>query len=168
MSEKTSNLLFEVRKWRRYHERRSTFYAHCNFWMKLGIIAFATTPLYGLTDVWAWFAFAPVVASLIAVFDVVWKPAELGRDHHDMYRSFSDLETEIETSDFSDGLYNDWIKKRKNIEMGAKSRYRALEAYCHNEVARVTEEKEPRVITKWQRITMNIRPHPHGIFRTYP
>lgn len=163
MNDRIKKFPFQVRKWRRYHERRSGFYTTCNFWMKLGIIAFATAPLYG-QDVPDWVPFLPVVAGLIAVLDIVWSPANLARDHHDMYEGFTKLETSIETSDSNEDKYADWIRTRKSIEMGAKKRYRALEVYCHNEVARVTPYDDFRRITFWQRLTMNVRPHPHGKF----
>ena len=166
LQKKVDQLNFACKKWRRYHERRSGFYSHCNFWMKLGIIVFATTPLYGQSDNQEWILFLPVVASLIAVFDIVWRPSHLARDHHDMYVAFSELESEIETTPphERERMYMEWIRKRGEVEKGAKSRYRALEAYCHNEVARVTKKRKPVSITWWQQLTMNCRQHAQGAF----
>ena len=154
---------FAVQKWKRYHERRSSFYDKIDKGMKVlfflsGSAVIPNVPIYLAVA-------APVIVSIDMLFSV----SRRARDHKMMCNGYSELEAEIKAMSHTEELHGIWVKRRQNIDaMNSGSLYKALEAYCYNEVRRFWRQDEELVeMTSWQKLTMNLCPHTGGAFKRY-
>ena len=148
-------LNFVVQKWRRYHQHRQRIYDN---WNKVIKAFFVLSGSAVINEIPNWIAvFAPAFVLLDTIFSVSGKATK----HKIMYNAFSDLETEINTIEHTEQEYKRWVEKRRSIERDASPPYKALEAYCHNEVGRVWGVNKEYLIeiSRLERRSMNFCHH---------
>ena len=150
LDDKIKKLNFSIEMSMRYHQRRRAFYERNHNVIMFLIVICGSTAFSGLA------VYSVPVATVLAAFDLVWKPSHRSRDHEVLFRRFSDLVVDVRTGDQNEGNYGKWKKKRITIEADEPPVYWVLADDCHNEVTRLT--KTPWDLVKipwWRRLTMN-------------
>lgn len=159
------DILFEIEKSLRYHQRRRAFYdGKHKFLMFLVIIlgsasaAAAISPeSVGGSSVWlaTGIGFATAIAGAV---DLVAALSDRARDHEFLYRRFSELMKEIKRKiDPSAEDLTSWRVRRIEIESDEPPIYWGIEAGCYNEVASAFDRNPAEMveISGWRALLKN-------------
>lgn len=161
LNDQVDSLNFAVEESMRYHQRRRGFYERTHNFIMFLIVVCGSTAFSELAVITV-----PMV-TVLATFDLVWKPSHRSRDHEILFRRFSDLAIAIRTTDSSKESYLKWIRDRLLIEADEPPVYYALEADCDNEVRHAWgRDKDVVHIGPWYRLTMNLLRHAETEFKT--
>lgn len=128
-------LLTDIRRSKRYHDYRRSFYSKLN---DFGIFLSVVMGIYVLgflsqLEEWHWWlGVFPVVSLVISLFLTIFHVADKSTLHAELRRRFSELELRVENEDEPlDTLRNE----RLHIEMDEPKILRNLDTRCHNEIA---------------------------------
>lgn len=128
-------LLFAVRRSRRYHMRREKFFARFHFAFGfLTIVAGSATFATILAD-WAvdrWFAALTVISGAI---ELVGQPYSRAAKHRELTQNFTRLEQEMQISEsqITGARLSDLKRERLEIEVQEPPVLHVLDLICHNE-----------------------------------
>ena len=157
LDKRVAKLHFAAQKWRRYHQRRAAFLKKCTLAKNILLCGAGIVLIPGVDPVFA--LLAPIV---VALEEIVFHISDNYVRHEFMYNEFSDLESEIKTTPHTEEAYTRWKRKQISIEKKKEQStiFRALEAYCHNEVVRITRRNEGNLVPldSWGIRTMNLLP----------
>lgn len=150
------DLLTDCERSMRYHQARTHFYSRLHLFIQFIIFAFANVSVYKLissSPTTALWLFAAI--SLLALFNLVYNPAEKLALHKSLYRSFVTLySTIISTTEADEKTLADWNKAIYMLYADEPPVYRALLAHCDNQVviALGAEQQKYFVDLRWYHI----------------
>ena len=157
MSEETTgfdDLLFDIRRSVRYHDRRQGFYQGVQNLALLLAFLFgtATVATFGAAigkDLPVWVRLLPALAtSMLTGIALVYRVAEKAWLHQDLKREFIGLEIRLELSrdEASDELIAHVQADRLAVEAREPKVLRVLDTLCYNDVMRATGSKKKQLI----------------------
>ena len=155
LDDRTYELLFDVRRSVRYHERRRRFF---EIWNSITVGAAAVGGSSAVVTVlsaqtWEWLpaAFAGAVAVLGALDSVV-GTARRANHHADLARQFIFLEQQFAHGrNLKDDEHEELVRQRLRIEAGEPTALRLLDVMCHFEVLRSLGDKAKHPDIPWCR-----------------
>lgn len=154
LDERLRALDFAIEKSMRYHQRRRGFYETAHKAVMFGVILTGSSALAGF-PVWTGAA-----AAVLGALDLTLGLSHKARDHEIIFRRFTDLAKNLRgTATPTEDDWRGWCAKRVEIESDEPPVYWALEADCHNEVARAWGRDKPENmarLTKPQRVLMHL------------
>ena len=134
-----NDLLTDCERSMRYHQARARFYNNTHLLIQFLVFALATASVSRLLDtlltgqVLLWFLAA---IGLLALFSLVYNPAEKAGLHKSLYRGFTMLNgTIFATPDADETTLSEWTKTIYGLYAEEPPVYRALLAHCDNQVA---------------------------------
>ena len=151
-------LVWGVKRSQRYHAKRTQFFQRwawaCSM---IAILSGSGAVLAGLQKAPAWVAV--VSAVLIALFgglNLVFRFAELARDHRDFNRKFADLEARMLLAEPSESELRKFQAERLKLEGEEPAVKPVLDVICHNEQLIADGAKIwPHQVTFAQRVLRN-------------
>jgi hypothetical protein len=156
LRKKWSALFFGVRRSIRYHTYRRKFFDTLGVWTNfLTIVGGSGAVVAAVQSNKVMGMIFGSVAGAIAAFDLVLGFSIRARDHHDLCKSFSELEREMTTADNSRSheLYAKFRNRRLEIQEGEPPILRVLNNYCHNELCRASGKEAHNVtLSFWQEL----------------
>jgi len=153
------NLLLDIRRSIRYHNRRRMFFERLHvifstFILLSGMTAF-TTLLSEMKDGKEYAIYASFIVALFSAVDIVVGTSKKARLYLDLSRRFINLEKSmIINNEISEETINKFHAKRLDIESEEPPVLKVLDSICHNELARSmgSEKKEYVKIRFYQRL----------------
>ena len=153
--ERTYDLLFDVRRSVRYHERRRRFF---EIWNSITVGAAAVGGSAAVATIlstpnWAWLpvAFAGAVSALGAI-DLVVSTARRAGQHGDLSRQFIALEQKFAHGrNLEDAEHEELIRERLRIEASEPTILRLLDVMCYYEVLVSLGDKSEHPKIPWHR-----------------
>ena len=133
------DLLTDCERSMRYHQARARFYNNIHLLIQFLVFILASASVSRLLDtlltgqVLLWFLAA---IGLLALFSLVYNPAEKAGLHKSLYRGFTMLNgTVVATPDASQATLAEWTRTIYGLYAEEPPVYRALLAHCDNQVA---------------------------------
>lgn len=159
------NLLFDVRRSVRYHDRRLDYYEKMSQLTSFLTILLSGSILLQIAGAkyeppW-WLVLISLVAALLAAFDIVVGYTKMLNLHKDLRRRFCLLEAKTLNAKTDDQL-NKCNAEKITIELDEPPVYRALDLLCYNEVMIANGYKpgDPDAIfaklSNWHKLTCHI------------
>lgn len=133
------NLLFDIRRSVRYHNRRRAFFDRLDQGSNMLSVVFGSAAIYGVLEreyqaIALWAAGLVTMASGI---NLVVASGQKARDHSDFARQYIELEKKLSCSDECDEeLLKSIQAERLAIEAEEPPVYQVLDVICHNEQMR--------------------------------
>jgi hypothetical protein len=130
-------LLFNVRRSIRYHDRRRAFYERLHHLTSLLTILMAGSFLFDLAkdgDTARWLIVLSTAAAFLAALDMVIGYSTRASLHSSLRERFANLEIEMVTGTTDDQEWENHFKKRLLIEQDEPAIYKMLDLLCHNEL----------------------------------
>lgn len=163
-------LLFNVRRSVRYHNRRRTFFERFHLLTNtIAVIFGSATILTVLSDVSPYYPVAAgATVSFAAALDLVWGFSRMACLHADLARRFIALEREMVLArHYTEEDLDKFTAKRLDIEADEPPVMRVLDSLCYNELTRAMGySKEHFVRVRWyQRLLaqfVDVREHRVG------
>lgn len=153
-----SDLLFEVDKSLRYHQRRRAHFERWHRWSMLAIVLLGSAAVARWEDSISLLgvpanAMLGLLTALIGALDLVYAPAIRAGEHERLHRRFTELAVLIRRCDKPTSIdISRWETERLFIEADEPPIFWALEADCFNETARsLGRTKEPLNVVGWRR-----------------
>lgn len=144
-------LLFDIRRSVRYHNRRRAFFDRVNFTASMVSLVFGSATigsLLGKIDPWVGVACA-ILVSVVSAFNLVMGSSRMARVHHDLARKFIHLEKRL-VKPVDDGVLAEITQERLTIEEDEPPVLCVLDSICHNEQARAEGcDKDEYVGVAW-------------------
>jgi hypothetical protein len=153
-----ADLLFEVDKSLRYHQRRRAHFERWHRWSMLAIALLGSAAVakwensIALLDIPA-NAILGLLTAMIGALDLVYAPAIRAGEHERLHRRFTELAIAIKRCVQPTELdLSKWEAERLIIEADEPPIFWAVDADCFNETARLLgQTKEPFNIVGWWR-----------------
>lgn len=151
------DLLFDVQRSIRYHNRRRAFFDTLNTVSNVCSVGFGSATIYSLlqtTNSHLVTATLAAAVTLVSTVNLVVGSSRMARTHHDFARKFSELEKKIRGSAVeTPELLSVWCNERLAIEAEEPPIKRVLDSICYNEMIRAMGYKHvtPLKITATQR-----------------
>ncbi|WP_146176105.1 hypothetical protein [Chromobacterium haemolyticum] len=165
LSDERYQLLFNVRRSIRYHDRRRMFYEQLHHVTSLMTILMAGSVLFDLGktgNAANWLVSLSVIAALLAATDMVIGYSRRASLHTGLRSRFADLEIAMLSGQTTEAVWQDHQKTRLFIEKDEPAIYKVLDLLCHNELL-IAEgfklDKNPEQfakITRWQKWTSQL------------
>lgn len=137
LSDQQYQLLFDVRRSVRYHDRRRAFYELLHQLTSLMTILMAGSVLFDLAKsgqtAW-WMTALSVAAALLAAADMVVGYSRRANLHSGLRSKFADLEIAMLQSSNTDAAWQEHQYARLLIEKDEPAVYVILDVLCHNEL----------------------------------
>lgn len=135
---KYSDLLWDVRRSRRYHDRREQFLlrtARTGTWLSL--VGSSATVFAVIGGTWG-ATLAGLATMAISAFNLAVGAGDAARKHNDLRRRFIALEVEMVRADQDDlpAVVRDWAAEYLKIESDEPPIMGNLDRLCHNELVR--------------------------------
>jgi hypothetical protein len=151
------DLLFDVQRSIRYHNRRRAFFDTLNTISNVCSVGFGSATVYSLLQTtnshWVTATLAALV-TIVSTINLVIGSSRMARTHHDFARKFAELEKKIR-ADLSEApeQLTAWCNERLSIEAEEPPIKRVLDSICHNEMLRAMgyTHVKPLKITPTQR-----------------
>lgn len=165
LSDKQYELLFDVRRSLRYHDRRRAFYELLHQITSLMTILMAGSVLFDIAksgETASWMVFLSTVAALLAAADMVVGYSRRANLHTDLRSRFADLEISILFGDLTDSTWRNHRKTRLSIEKDEPPVYVVLDSLCRNELLvaegfdRKTNVDQFAKVSWWQTVTSQL------------
>ncbi len=149
----------------RYHQARTQFFNGLHLFIQFIVFAIASASVFRLIESflpdeqtlpWLW-----AVVSLLALFSLVYNPAEKASLHKSLYRGFAMLAGEIAaTLDPDEATLSEWTKRIHGLYADEPPVYRALLAHCDNQITiALNADKGCFVDLRWyHRLLRNLIP----------
>ncbi|ASF48004.1 hypothetical protein [Methylovulum psychrotolerans] len=137
LSDENYNLLFDIRRSIRYHERRKYFF-YCIqnlvsfFAIVMAGVVIMDTVKDGITP--RWMMWVGVFAAVLSALDLVIGFSKNADLHSKLREKFADLEIDIITGPPSGDEWIEYQKRRLIIEKDEPATYFAIDALCRNEL----------------------------------
>ena len=133
------DLLTDCERSMRYHQARARFFNGAHLLIQFIVFALSSVGVYNLTITFSgeYILFWILAAvSLLALFSLVYNPAEKSALHKSLYRGFTMLAGTISaTPDAQENDIAEWTKSIHALYAEEPPVYRALLAHCDNQVA---------------------------------
>ncbi|MDD5272367.1 MAG: hypothetical protein PHU14_06565 [Methylovulum sp.] len=137
LSDENYNLLFDIRRSIRYHERRMAF-----FYFVQNVTNFFTLLMVGVVvmdfakegKAPEWMVYIGVVAALLSALDLVIGLSKRSALHSALREKFANLEIEIISGPPDTEVWSDYLKQRLIIEKDEPAIYYAIDGLCRNEL----------------------------------
>jgi hypothetical protein len=152
---KLYQLLFDVRRSVRYHNRRRMFFDRLNLFNSAASLIGGSAAVAGvLGDRTAVSLIAGVAVSIFACLDLVVGTAQKARLHSDLARRFISLEKQLVAATVADATQMiAFEQERLTIEADEPPVMRVLDCLCHNEQLKALgRANEQAMIGRFQRI----------------
>jgi hypothetical protein len=130
------DLLFHVRRSRRYHDSRRGFLEGFQNFKNLASVILGSAAVVKLftTAGGLFLTIAALIVGILSAIDLVYKSSTKARDHSDLRRRFIELEEEIlGVHDPTREQIHAWEQKRLVIEASEPPILKVLDAICHNQ-----------------------------------
>ncbi|MFJ5337893.1 MULTISPECIES: hypothetical protein [Pectobacterium] len=138
LTQKWNNLLFDVRRSVRYHNRRRAFYDRLDQISNMLTVMLGSTAIYGMLS-----ESSKTVALIglglvtgLSAINLVLASSQRARMHFDLARRFVELEKLMIKAASSEEMLAEFIETRLTIEMDEPPVLRVLDALCYNEQVR--------------------------------
>jgi hypothetical protein len=131
----SANLLFDVRRSIRYHDRRRAFFVKLHRLTSVLTILLSGSVVFRLAGAGqpaAWLTVIGVAAAVLAAADMVANHSASANRHEQLRGRFIELELALLADPDDTGRHQ---RARLAIERDEPPIYRALDALCHNELA---------------------------------
>ena len=161
-TKKYRNLLFDVRRSVRYHDRRQRFYQKVQNFAIFIVLLFsmATVATFGAEvgqELPVWVKLLPAVLTAVLMgLTLVYRIDEKAWLHADLKRRFIELEQHLEQrhATCNGQLIAEVTNKRLEIEVTEPPVLRVLDVLCHNELMRAMGYPRERLVPVgfWQRL----------------
>ena len=158
-------LLFDVRRSVRYHDKRAAFFERCHRCTNVMAILMAGSVVFDIArpgDTPWWLLSLALAASIFSVMDLVSGFSKIAGLHRDLQRRFSELERQMITGPMEGDCWTQYHAERLRIEMDEPTPYRILDTVCHNELLHAQgfprDSKHYVAVTWWQRATCQLWP----------
>lgn len=159
------NLLFDVRRSVRYHDKRAAFFERGHRITNALTILLAGSVLFDIArpgETPVWMLALALVGSLLAVADLVIGFAKMGNQHRDLQRRFADLERRMIVGPAQGDCWAGYNSERLLIEMDEPTVYTVLDTICRNELLKASgfdsQSGHYVHVSAWQRITCQLWP----------
>ncbi|KJV08057.1 hypothetical protein [Methylocucumis oryzae] len=137
LSDENYNLLFDIRRSVRYHDRRKSF-----FYAIQNVVSFLSVIMAGVVIMDAvkqgitpyWMISVGVIAAILSALDLVIGFSKKADMHSKLREKFADLEIDIITGPPSGEIWLEYQKKRLVIEKDEPAIYFAIDGLCRNEL----------------------------------
>lgn len=130
-------LLFDVRRSIRYHDRRRMFYERLHHITGFVTILMAGSVLFDLGEnvnrTW-WLVTLSIFAAILAATDMVIGYSRRASLHTTLRGKFADLEIDMLAGSIEDDAWQEHYRKRLIIEKDEPAVYKVLDLLCHNEL----------------------------------
>jgi len=150
------NLLFDVRRSVRYHDRRVRFFDRVRKAISsLTLLSGSGAIITAISSAGqAYFITMAAIIAALSVIDLIADPAGFARLHNDLKRRFISLERKMVEADKSKSNVKAFTAARLAIEADEPPVLRVLDLLCHNEMCRAMgyDEKHCKKITPVQQI----------------
>lgn len=161
--ERTTDLLFGVRRSVRYHRRRQRFFDRAHHLVQAATLVASSAAVVSLLGAWGWTAVAAAVAAGGAAAAVVVGPDRRAREHDGLAREFIALEREMALAECDPERLAEWQAKRLEIEAAEPPILRVLDALCHDELIRAYGYDEAHrsnvtALQRWLAPVIDLRP----------
>ncbi len=148
------DLLFDVRRSIRYHNRRRAFFDRFNLLSSAVSVIFGSATILAVlsaTGTKEHAIWAAAIVTILSTVNLVVGTARMARLHHDLARRFIDLEKAIVTkNDCTPEDVRGFAARRLEIEADEPPPLVVLDAICYNEVARsMGYEKDRFLKIRW-------------------
>lgn len=137
LSDENYNLLFDIRRSIRYHERRKAFFYRIQSLVSFFAIVMAGVVIMdavkdGVTP--RWMIWVGVFAAVLSTLDLVIGFSKKADFHSKLQEKFADLEIDIITGPSSGDVWLEYQKRRLIIEKDEPATYYAIDGLCRNEL----------------------------------
>jgi hypothetical protein len=172
------DLLFDVRRSVRYHDRRRAFFEQLHRISATLTVLLAGSVLFDVArpgETAYWMTVLAVIAALLAAMDIVIGYAGRATLHHELKRRFVALEIAIVSGKDDPETTKQHQAERLHIEKDEPPIFRALDLLCHNEVAKATGftregdgQKNFANVRWWPQLTRHFFHWPDLAFQSNP
>lgn len=144
-------LLFDVRRSARYHDRRRAFFERLQQINSGMTILLSGSVLFEIArpgeTPWWMYALA-VTAALLSAWDIVVGYGRMADRHRDLRIRWCSMEIDMLDADPKTG-WSDFARRRLDIEKDEPPVYRALDVLCHNELLVADNHGKPGECQGW-------------------
>ena len=131
------NLLFDVRRSVRYHDRRIGFFTKMHQITGVFTMLMSGSIIFDIARPGnnpMWLLIVAVIAAVLATTDFVVGYASHASNHRELKTRWTDLEMEMFKGGLDEIVWKSYRLKRLLIEKDEPPVYRALDSLCHNEL----------------------------------
>lgn len=168
VSDDQYNLLFDVRRSARYHDRRRAFFEQLHRISATLTVLLAGSVLFDLArpgETALWMTVLAIIAAVLAAVDIVIGYVGRATLHDELKKRFVSLEMAILSGKDDPETIRQHQIERLRIEKDEPPIFRALDLLCHNELCKAMGftregdgEKNFANLTYWQQLTRHFWP----------
>jgi hypothetical protein len=137
LDDQAYNLMFDVRRSVRYHDKRAAFFERMHRLNSAFTILLSSSVVFDIArpgDTPRWMIALALVAALVSVLDLVLGLSKMAALHRDLQLRFAGLERSMVLGPAQGECWTQYQAERLLIEMEEPTPYVMLDTICHNEL----------------------------------